>query len=151
VYTYIDLKIEKLKIEPNTGPLQGKTEAVISGPGFAASAVESVRFGGQLPEQISAAQNSDDLVLTVPKALTAGQVPVEVVMESGDSFEVPGGHTYLLDLKIEKVEPNTGPVQGNTKVVISGTGLAASAVEKVLFGQQAGRYQPGQPPATASW
>jgi hypothetical protein len=141
-YTYVELRIEK--IVPNTGPLQGGTKVDISGTGLAASGIESVHFGDQSASQTKSSADSKRLSVTVPKAATAGQVPVKVVMKSGDSFEVPGGYTYIVDLKIEKVEPNTGPVQGKTKVVISGSGLAASAVEKVLFGQQqAGQLSAG--------
>jgi hypothetical protein len=92
-YRYEELKLEK--IEPSSGPLEGGTKAVISGTGLAASAVESVRFGDEPTEQISAGANSgNSLDVTVPKAATSGPVPVVVVLKTGDSVEVPGGYTY---------------------------------------------------------
>ena len=96
-------------IDPNKGPVQGGNSVIIQGIGLHDWWVESVLFGEQDWEQdLDAEEEKNTISTVVPSAQVAGHVRVQVVMGTGERYEVPGGYRYE-ELKIEQIEPSSGP------------------------------------------
>ena len=78
-------------------PLEGDTHTVISGTGLGDWLVETVLFGGKPADQVISNTPEDHgnaVRVTVPSAVKPGPVKVEVVMKTGERYEVPGEYAY---------------------------------------------------------
>ncbi|MBA2663136.1 MAG: IPT/TIG domain-containing protein [Bradymonadaceae bacterium] len=114
-------------VHPNRGPASGGIEVTLIGSGLAASGLQ-VRFGTN--DATILEQTNDRVKVRVP-ARAIGVVDVSVIRD-GQTVTLPGAFTYVADLWVDTIAPNSGPVEGNDTVVISGEGFTGA--ERVLFG-----------------
>ncbi|OAI42772.1 hypothetical protein AYO38_02925 [bacterium SCGC AG-212-C10] len=127
-YTYGTLPTV-VSATPNNGPVAGGTPVSVSGSGFTGAI--TVTIGGvSVPFTVL---DDNTLVFTAP-AHAAGVVDIRVTTPSGISANsVNDNYTYGTNIPvITSVAPNSGPAEGGTLVVITGTGFTGAT--DVLFG-----------------
>ena len=110
-------------IAPNAGPVTGGTTVVLTGTGL--TGATAVNFGGT-PATSFTVDSSTQITAVAPAG--TGTVLVTVTTAGGTSNGV--AYTYVAVPVLTSVVPNSGPVTGNTVVVLTGTGLTgATAVD----------------------
>ena len=116
-------------ISATQGPASGGTPETVYGTGFTgASAVDF----GSVPAASFTVVN-DNTITAVSPVAPAGVVDVTVTSPGGtDAASAVDRFTFVAAPTITSVSPNSGPVNGGTPVVITGTNLAA--VTTVDFG-----------------
>lgn len=112
-------------ITPNGGPVGGGTVVTIYGSNFTGST--GVTFGGTAGTAFSVV--SDGQIQVTTPAKTAGAYNV-VVTDPGGNATLTNGFTY--GAAITSLSPNTGSINGNTSVTITGINLTGST--GVTFG-----------------
>lgn len=123
-------------ITPNNGPVAGGQLVTINGSGFGGTV--TVQFGATLvPTPNVTVTGPGSLVLMTPPGGAAG--PVDVTIDSTQSGQsvFPSAYTYNPQPTITAVTPNSGPVNGATPVVITGTNFIGPATV-TIGGQLAG-------------
>ncbi|MBX5480258.1 MAG: IPT/TIG domain-containing protein [Myxococcaceae bacterium] len=116
-------------ITPVEGSASGGTDVTISGDNFAPGA--TVTFGGA-PATAVVFQSSTTLVATTPSH-AAGTVDVVVTNPDGQSATLKNAFTFQpAQPAISVITPAAGPGDGNTPVLIGGSGFVAGAI--VTFG-----------------
>ncbi|MET9667907.1 ice-binding family protein [Streptomyces sp. NPDC006475] len=126
VGTFCYLPPPSFRIEPPpAGPLGGGNTATFTGLGLYTTS--EVRFGAQTA--VFTVDSDGQLTVTVPAAAAAGPVGVTVTTRGG----IAGGvtYTYLDPPSITAVTLDSGPVDGDNLVVI--TGAAFSYATSVTF------------------
>lgn len=113
-------------LQPSTGPAGGGTAVVISGSGF--TGATAVSFGGTAAQSFTV--NGDTQITAIAPAHAAGNAAVQVTTPGG--VATGASFAYVAAPAITSVQPNRGPVAGGATVIISGSGLSATA--NVLFG-----------------
>jgi hypothetical protein len=117
------------QINPDAGTLSESTDVVITGSGFLPGTAVKVKFGDR--QTTGFARTTTTVEATVPPNTTAKPIDVEVI--AGDQHnELKNGYSYVDELKVESVDPLTGPAAGKTTVKITGRGFVNGA--KVKFG-----------------
>lgn len=111
---------------PENGPAAAGTKVTINGAGFIG--VEQVTFNGVAGTHLTI---DSDKKLTVE----APEAPAEEVTIK---LQTPGGWAtaaslYTYNPEIDKVSPNSGPMQGGATVTITGHALSASEI--FIFGE----------------
>jgi len=101
------------------GPLTGGTPLTITGSNFMDGVV--VTIGGERVQRLDFFSPTE-LRLRTP-AGTAGPKDVRVVNPDGQEAVLKDGFTYNPPPTISSVEPNMGPLEGGTEVIIIGTGF----------------------------
>lgn len=120
-------------ISPQTGHINGGTRVTITGANFLSGA--TVTFGG-LPGVRVLVFNGTYLSVSTP-AHAAGAVDVTITNPDGQSVTRTTGFTYSGDPPtITSIDPQTGHVNGGTRVTISGTNFTSGA--SVSFGETVG-------------
>lgn len=116
-------------ITATQGPASGGTAETIYGTGFTGAG--AVDFGS-VPAASFTVVN-DNTVTAVSPVAPAGVVDVTVTSPGGTDATSPVDQfTFVAAPTITSVSPNSGPINGGTPVVITGTNLAA--VTSVDFG-----------------
>ena len=135
--------IEQFGIEPNEGPLEGRTDITITGENFMEGVV--VEIGEKRVRQPQIFFSPTELRLEAPPG-TAGPKTVRVVNPDGQVAEVVDGFTYNPAPTIISISPNAGPLAGGTRIIITGTGYLLTRtrylpVDVIIGGAKAVVYQ----------
>ena len=119
-YTYNPFPVLEA-IEPNEGPLAGGTEITITGKHFIEGLAGGLVAFGEVLVQGSVVSPTALRVKTPPG--TAGPKTVRVVNPDGQAAPLEGTFTYNPAPTISSVSPNAGPLEGGTRITITGTGF----------------------------
>jgi surface protein len=104
---------------PSTGPIAGGTLVTITGTDFVAGA--TVTFGG-IQCLVPIVTSSTNITCTTP-SFPAG--PVDVTVKNPDNqTSTSRSFNYLPMPVISSISPNTGPMNGGTNIIITGTGFS---------------------------
>jgi len=118
-YTYNPFPVIE-EIEPDFGgPLTGRTPLTITGSNFMEGVV--VTIGNERVQRLDFFSPTE-LRLRTP-AGTVGPKDVRVVNPDGQEAVLKEGFTYNPAPTISSVKPNMGPLEGDTKIIIIGTGF----------------------------
>lgn len=126
-------------IHPSYGPVDGGTRVTITGSGFVSSVPDetlgasTVVYFGDNPS-IDARVVDDRTILATSPVGVVGEVDVTVRNSSGEQV-CARCFRYLPALDLRAVEPNAGPVEGGSRVILRGEGLTEDVT--VLFGSRA--------------
>jgi len=116
---------------PSLGPSTGDNAVIVTGSSF--TGATAVDFGNQ-PASSYRVLSEDGIEAVAPAG--SGTVPVTVygpdILEGGT---VVDQYTYVA---ISSVSPAEGPLEGGTKVIIKGTGLASATA--VRFGKTGAQF-----------
>ncbi|WP_037837630.1 Ig-like domain repeat protein [Streptomyces sp. NRRL S-337] len=106
------------RLIPTTGPVGGGNVVELVGVNLRTALL--VRFGDAVafPTAVSDSQ----LLVTAPPVAGPGTVPVSVTTLGGVSNRLL--YTYVAAPSVTGVSPSTGPIEGGTTLVVSGTGLS---------------------------
>lgn len=127
-------------IHPSYGPVDGGTRVTIKGKGFVTSVPDealgasTVVIFGDNPS-IDARVVDDQTILASSPIGQIGDTTVIVRNSSGEKV-CEGCFRYLPPLKLDALEPNAGPIEGGSRVVLRGEGFTEDVT--VLFGNRAG-------------
>lgn len=121
-------------VDPASGPESGGVDVTILGAGLDATGL-SVTFGGSPATVVD--QGPGHATVTIP-AYGPGPVDVAIADGNGASDTLSGGFTYVDDLWIDRVTPDTADVAGGVSVTIEGEGF--SGAQRVLFGGIAAQF-----------
>ena len=127
-YTYNPFPVIE-EIEPDFGgPLTGGTQLTITGSNFMNGVL--VTIGGERVQRLDFFSPTE-LRLRTP-AGTAGPKDVRVLNPDGQEAVLKDGFIYNPPPTISSVKPNMGPLEGDMKIIITGTGFLSFA--DVLIG-----------------
>ncbi|MHC5012259.1 MAG: IPT/TIG domain-containing protein, partial [Planctomycetota bacterium] len=135
------------QIAPTSGPVEGGQVVTATGSGFQlgdAGAVTTITIGGAV---VNAAVQTDTLLTFVTPASVAGTVDVTASNGNGTAT-LFAAYTYLGDLEpptLVAVEPNSGPVDGGTDVVISGANFPGPSIVLQSDGESTDVFFDGVP------
>jgi hypothetical protein len=118
-------------LSPARGTSNGGTRVTITGANFAG--VTSVTFGGK-PGTSVAVSGTGSLAVTTP-AGTAGKT-VSVVIAGAGGTSNSASYRYTAAPRVAALSPSRGPLNGGTKITISGANFAG--VKTVTFGGKPG-------------
>ena len=116
------------EIAPDSGSTGGFDIVTITGTDF--TDATAVTFGGSPVDSFTVDDDSTITVVTAPSA-TAGPVDVEITTPFG-TVTADDGFSYVAPPTITNITPTSGPTEGGTSVVITGTGF--NGVDDILFG-----------------
>jgi phage gpG-like protein len=107
-------------LEPKLGPVQGGTSVTITGTNFAAGNT-SVSFGSYAAASVSVSSSTS--LVAVSPAEPAEKVDVRVTTPAGTS---PSSKTdrFTFHPTVTGLDPGSGPAEGGTRVILTGTGFA---------------------------
>jgi IPT/TIG domain len=111
-------------VRPTRGPQAGGTKVTITGSGFADGA--TVTFGKDSARRVTV--ESSTRITAVTPAGRLGRVPVGVRNPGLPAALLDDAFTYVAAPVITAVRPAKGPVDGGTKVTITGSGFGPDAV-----------------------
>jgi hypothetical protein len=121
-------------LSPSTGPASGGTPVTITGTGFTGATM--VRFGAAAGTSLTIISPTK---ITVISPSGTGTVNVTVTTPGGTSIASTASQfTYIAAPElptITGISPSSGPTEGGTTVIITGTGFTEDAT--VLFGTSA--------------
>ncbi len=136
-------------IAPTFGSVQGHETVLIYGQNFTAGATVTI---GPTPEAVVHVAE-DGTMIQIMTNPVGGQPPTGpqdvTVTTTAGTFTLSGAFTYLEGAtpQLYMLSPNLGPIEGGTRVTITGTGFQYPV--QVLFGDPAGagrddQLQPGR-------
>lgn len=111
-----------LSVAPKSGPLGGGGTVAIVATGLVAASDTTLLFGNKSAKILSVSAKDHVVLATVPKATVAGSVDVALMTSKGSDKAV-GGYSYTNSLALLSVAPGSGPPEGNTKLVLKGSGF----------------------------
>jgi hypothetical protein len=115
---------------PKQAPLSGGTLVTFKGQGFTSDT--QVLFGKTSSPQVLVVSDTE-LKALAPRASIQG--PVDLVAHNKNGLSTQRrAFTYVNDIHIERVSPLSGPLEGGTTVVISGSGFLG--LTSLKFGAQ---------------
>lgn len=120
-------------LSPARGTSNGGTRVTITGANFAG--VTSVTFGGT-PGTNLAVSGTGSLAVTTPAGSAGKTVPVVVTGAGGTSNSA--SYRYTAAPRVAALSPARGPLNGGTKITITGANFAA--VKTVTFGGKPGTH-----------
>jgi len=130
-YTYNPFPVIE-EIEPDFGgPLTGRTPLTITGSNFMAGVI--VTISGNRVQRLDFFSPTE-LRLRTP-AGTAGPKDVRVLNPDGQEAVLQEGFTYNPPPTISSIKPNMGTLEGDTKIIIIGTGFL-SGVDVLIDGTE---------------
>jgi predicted outer membrane repeat protein len=120
-----------LSATPNSGSLKGGTEVILSGSGFSLLGSAVTVLFGATPAP-SASILSDTQIRTVTPPHGPGNTDIVVVDGDKRSAVLAAGFAFVAStLTVTSIDPTSGPITGNTQVIIRGAGFVSGTV--VLF------------------
>jgi hypothetical protein len=126
-YTYVAAPVIT-SVAPTAGPTAGGNTVTVNGANF--SGITVVTFGGRAGSLIG--YSSGTLTVTAPPH-KAGTVDVQVVTAYYTSTPVLADqYTYVAPPSVTAITPAVGPIDGGTRVTVTGAGFVA--LTAVLFG-----------------
>ena len=127
-YSYfVPLSVDQ--VLPERGPTSGNTRVTLVGVGFSEGTV--VNFGQQRSLQVTFEANGTLSVLAPPS--TVGAVDISVRSPNGEAV-VPEGYYYYERLRVDRVDPPIGPLNGGIRVTLHGEGLLE--MSRINFGER---------------
>ncbi len=129
-YTYI-AHPKIYSVSPAIGPTEGGTVVTLKGVGF--TGISQVMFGDFPATAITFI--SDTQIKAITPQEDAGYASVVVTSTGGISDPWQGYFVFKPNPVVDSVTPSVGPINGGTKVTITGTNLYE--VQKVMFGSKA--------------
>jgi photosystem II stability/assembly factor-like uncharacterized protein len=119
----------------SVSPPQGKyySAVTITGMGFRDGSGLSITFGGA--QLIGYSVINETTIEGNAPSHAAGPVDIVVTNPDGQAGTLANGFTYIPAPTITNVEPNAGPVEGGTSIIITGTGFQTGAT--VVFAETA--------------
>lgn len=133
-YTASNTDFAIAAVDPASGPESGGVDVTLIGAGLDASGL-SVAFGGSAATVVD--QGPGHATVTIP-AHAPGAVDVTIADGNGASDTLTGAFTYVDDLWIDRVTPDTADVAGGVSVTIEGEGFTGA--QRVLFGGIAAQF-----------
>jgi hypothetical protein len=127
-------------VGPNKGPMQGGTQVTVSGSGFTGTTAVLFHLSDGTSLRVPASTGSDTSVTLATPAVSGDQlvndravvdVEVEVAAAGATTATSPAtpGDQFTFDgPSVSKLSIKSGPVQGGTKVVITGSNLGGASV-----------------------
>jgi len=113
-----------LNVWPSSGPASGGGEIMLVAQGLEEGLSVSVTIGGvQVP--VEAVLPKQHTVLTTAPAGVPGEAVDITLTIAGSSSTLHGAYLYTPTLNITSITPSSGPVEGDTQVIIRGEGLSA--------------------------
>ena len=133
-FTYVR-PIELRSVRPSRSGEEGGATAIVTGSNFIASPSLACRFGAQ--EAFPALWlSSTHISCQIPPSPGVPQEVSLTVSNNGQDFAMaPLGFTYIPLFTVTSNNPTMGPVDGGTKVTISGTELGEAGPWACVFGQ----------------
>ena len=134
-YVYVDASMGNealipLGVAPDQGPVSGGGVASIVAYGLTEVADTGVTFGGLVAQVLSVDPATWTATVEVPAGAAPGLVPVQITNSLGTSA-VPGGYTYLHEIRVDDVTPGLGPIGGGTMITVTGAGFEKGAIVRV--------------------
>ncbi|MDP3396992.1 MAG: IPT/TIG domain-containing protein, partial [Methanoregula sp.] len=118
-------------VAPPTGPIAGGTNVKITGTHF--TGATAVTMGGTAATSFSV-ENDTSIIATTP-ANAAGLVTVAVTTPNGTA-SATNRYTYVALPTVTSIAPPTGPVAGDTPIIITGTNfIGATNSETSLYNE----------------
>ena len=140
VFQYYNVIFASSELTPQTGPVSGSTSVVVTSiSGLVVTGEYTAKIGssGDVVSGSYVGPNSMEC-LSATTSLTAGKQALFVALNGQQYIEVGTNasfEVYDLNLALSKLTPHSGPINGNTTVVLSlGTGLVNSGEYLVMFG-----------------
>jgi len=119
-----------VSVQPNSGPMSGGNEVQLTAFGLTDVQDTTVFFGSKTAVVKDVLPSLMLAFVIVPPG-PEGKVDVTLMNSNGTSL-LAGGYSWLPQAELFDVAPDHGPVQGGTKVVVSGKGFQPDA--QVFFG-----------------
>ncbi len=116
------------KVSPTKGPAGGGTTVTITGKYF--TGATAVKFGSQSAANYLV-KSSTTIVAESPREVSRA-VDVTVTTPNGPSFVSSADHFKFGPPTVTGVSPNTGGIEGNNSVTVTGTGFGLGS-EATLF------------------
>jgi len=120
---------------PDEGPSGGGTRVTLVGTGLDRSGLQ-VRFGGARATILD--KGAGWTVVETPSHAT-GSVDIEVRDGAGDRSVLKDAFVYRRELRIDSLQPASGPASGGTTVTIDGAGFQGTS--EVRFGGVVASYR----------
>jgi|GEM_PF-4145387 len=121
------------QVIPAVGALSESQDVLIKGSGFTPGTAAKVMFGDR--QTTGFAVTSTTVQATVPPNVSIGDIDVEVVAGENRTAKLADAYTYVDEIKVESIDPSTGPVAGKVVIKIHGKGFLSGA--EVMFGDVA--------------
>ena len=118
------------RVIPESGTLSESTDVMIIGSGFTPGAPLRVMFGDR--QTTGVALTATTVQATVPPNPAAVPIDVKLIADRNREAKLEKGYSYIEELKVESVDPQTGPAAGAVSVKIKGKGFLSGA--EVKFG-----------------
>lgn len=133
-YTYV-ASIRLANVTPATVGEDGGETLVITGENFIASPSLACRFGSQ--DTVPALWLSlTEVSCSVPPTRAGPHEASLTVTNNGQDFAGEAlTYTYLPTIRVLKIDPVEGPVDGGTEITIVGSGLGQTGLWACLFGE----------------
>ena len=124
-FTYVYPVPTIATVSPTTGYASGGQVITINGTGFLSAPPPMVTFDGVAAPSVSRLSATQLTLRTPPGA--PGLADLVVTNNDGQSVSRAQGFTYVASPSILSVTPSRGPVQGGTRLTISGQNFVAGA------------------------
>ncbi|MDP2271890.1 MAG: IPT/TIG domain-containing protein [Archangium sp.] len=124
-FTYVYPVPTIATVSPTTGSASGGQVITINGTGFLSAPPPMVTFDGVAAPSVSRLSATQLTLLTPPGA--PGLADLVVTNNDGQSVSRAQAFTYVASPSILSVTPSRGPVQGGTRLTISGQNFVAGA------------------------
>ncbi len=115
-----------LGVAPGKGPTTGATNVTLLAALPAGAKVTGVTWDGS---PVAFQQNGAEVVLTTPPH-AAGAVAVAIQTDHGASA-LPAGFAYVNVPHIDEILPNSGPADGGTGILLSGSNFAGDCTVRI--------------------
>lgn len=122
-------------VRPSRSGEEGGVTAVVTGSNFNESPSLVCRFGGLDPTQATWLSSSHVSCLVPPSSGGPRDVSLTISNNGQDFAAEPLVFTYIPAFTVVSNEPTTGPVEGGTSVILSGTELDEVGPWACIFGQ----------------
>ncbi len=127
-YSYVDADsrdVSLVAVSPRRGTTEGGKEVLLAGTGLDHPS-PIVRFGGSAVEAVSVI-DGNRIAALVPETEKTGTVDVQVRNDRGGAL-LADGFVYDSPLRVDELEPDSGPAEGGTEVTITGEGFGEGQV-----------------------
>jgi hypothetical protein len=137
-----------LSVAPASGPLAGGNQVVVVAHGLVSKSDTTLLLGNKAATITGVSPANKTVIAVAPQGSAPGAVDV-VLMTSKGSHTQKGGYTYVDQLSVKAIAPAVGPIEGGTKVTITGSGFTGSGFTVGENGTGKPNVKIGALPATA--